>query len=127
MPLPATWADIKHSRLTRHPDVLKRYQDFKSHLAHKGLTLADYMRRHLRRRGGEEIPVLVPNQFPYWVAPGIEHWVLWSLSGPLHNAAAIRAAITAQRPVWAREVLWFENPPAAKTIPELWHIHVFFR
>lgn len=123
----AKWTDIKHRRpLTRHPDILKSYQDFKSRLADRGITLADHMRAALRgaRRGS---PVLVPNRFPYWVAPGIEHWVLWSLSGPVHSAAAIRAAITAQRPSWAREVTWFENPPAAKTIPELWHIHVFFR
>lgn len=77
-------------------------------------------------RSGGEVPVLVPNQFPYWVAPGIQHWVLWSPRGPL-STAEIREAIAVQRPAGVREAQWFENAPAAKTVPGIWHAHVFLR
>ena len=127
---PASWTTVTRHRhkLTRHPDVLEAYQDFKSQLAAKGTSLEDNIKATVFRGKESDSPVLVPNQFPYWVAPGIEHWVLWSPPsvGPL-SAAAIRAAITAQRPTGVRDVFWFENPPAAKTVPGIWHVHVFFR
>ena len=123
---PATWATITRHRhkFTRHPDVLKAYQDFKSRLATKGQTLEDHVRTTVLK--GARGPVLVPNQFPYWVADGIQHWVLWSPHGPL-GAAAIREAITAQRPARVTEAFWFENPLAAKTVPGIWHVHVFLK
>ena len=123
---PASWTTVTRHRhtLTRHPDVLEAYQDFKSRLAVRGHSLEDHVRATVLK--GRSGPVLVPNQFPYWVADGIQHWVLWSPRGPL-GAAAVRAAITEQRPAWAAEAFWFENPPAAKTVPGIWHVHVFFQ
>jgi hypothetical protein len=131
---PASWTTVTRHRhkLTRHPDVLKAYQDFKSQLAAKGQTLEEHVRatvfRGKDKKRERDSPVLVPNQFPYWTTPGIEHWVLWSPPsvGPL-SAAAVRAAITEQRPAGAKAGTWFENPPAAKTVPGIWHVHVFLR
>ena len=122
----ATWTTIKHKRhtLTRHPDVITAYQDFKSQLAARGLTLEDHVRATVLAEGRTGGPVLAPNAFPYWVAPGIQHWVLWSASGPL-SVREIREAIAVQRPAGVTEALWFENLPAAKTIPGIWHVHVF--
>ena len=124
--LEGSWTTITRHRhkLTRHPDVLEAYQDFKSQLAARGHSLEDHVRATVFKGGRVRDPVLVPNQFPYWVADGIQHWVLWSPRGPL-SAAAVRAAITAQRPAGVRDVFWFENPPAAKTVPVIWHVHVF--
>jgi hypothetical protein len=116
----------QRNKLTRHPDVLAAYQDFKLQLAAQGKRLEDnILEKVINHADG---PVLVPNEFPYWIAPGIEHWVLWSPPsvGPL-SAAAVRAAITEQRPAGAKAGTWFENPPAAKTVPGIWHVHVFFR
>lgn len=125
---PASWTTIQRHRhkLTRHPDVLEAYQDFKSQLAARGRSLEDHMKSTVLKDGRVRGPVLVPNEFPYWVADGIQHWVLWSAAGPL-SAAEVRTAITEQRPAWAAEAFWFENPPAAKTIPGIWHVHVFLR
>lgn len=123
---PAAWTTIQRHRhkLTRHPDVLEAYQDFKSRLAARGRSLEDHVKTTVLK--GRRGPVFVPNEFPYWVADGIQHWVLWSAAGPL-SAEEIRVAVTAQRPVGVRHAYWFENPPAAKTIPGIWHVHVFLR
>lgn len=124
----ASWATIRHRRhtLTRHPDVLEAYQDFKSQLKARGLTLEDNICATVLAGAGTKGPVLVPNAFPYWVAPGIQHWVLWSRRGPL-SERQIREAIAVQRPAGIREAQWFENPPTAKTVPCIWHVHVFLR
>lgn len=124
----ASWATIRHRRhtLTRHPDVLEAYQDFKSQLSTRGLTLEDNIRATVLAGAGGSEPVLVPNAFPYWIAPGIQHWVLWSRRGPL-SERQIREAIAVQRPADVSEALWFENPPTAKTVPGIWHVHVFLR
>ena len=126
MKSPASWTTIIHHRntLTRHPDVLEAYQDFKLQLAAKGKSLEDNIREKVIK--GAHGPILTPNQFPYWTETGIEHWVLWSPHGPL-SPAEIRDAITAQRPSWVRRVFWFENLPAVKTVPGIWHVQVFLR
>jgi hypothetical protein len=119
-----SWTTIARKRhtLTRHPDVLEAYQDFKMRLAAQGLTLEDHVRATVM--AGARGPVLAPNAFPYWVAPGIQHWVLWSGRGPL-STREIREAIAVQRPAGVTRAQWFENPPAAKTVPGIWHVHVF--
>lgn len=124
----ASWTTIQRKRhtLTRHPDVLEAYQDFKMRMKAKGLTLEDHVRATILARAKRGAPVLAPNAFPYRVAPGIQHWVLWSLRGLL-NTAEIREAIAVQRPAGVTEAQWFENPPAAKTVPGIWHAHVFLR
>lgn len=123
----SSWQTIKRKRhtLTRHPDVIKAYQDFKSQLAAQELTLEDHVRTTVLQHSNGD-PVLSPNAFPYWVAPEIQHWVLWSPRGPL-TATEIREAIAVQRPAGVTEAQWFENPPAAKTVPGIWHVHVFLR
>lgn len=94
-------------------------------------------------RNGKSI-VLAPNEFPYYVQDGIEHWVLWKLYDAITeddvNYALRRLAIVAGK---TRSVadstdydgddfstfdsLWWENPPHLKSLPQINHVHFLIR
>jgi len=82
---------------------------------------------------------LVPNDFPYYCAPGIGHWVLWKYGA--------NSAISSEDIDWAKESLLqlpsstndggnvveannmisWENPPDMKSLPEINHVHILLR
>jgi hypothetical protein len=79
----------------------------------------------------EPILRVVPNDFPYHCAPGIEHWVLWKLGK--------ESCITKEEIEFAQNVvqteysdvnenmICWENPPGLKSMPEIDHVHILFR
>jgi len=71
-----------------------------------------------------------PNDFPYFVEPGIEHHVIW-VSGfagaPLETHPEIAAELERQRPAGSWEVLFWENPTELRSIPEVRHVQVLSR
>ena len=71
-----------------------------------------------------------PNDFPYFVEPGIEHHVIW-VSGfadaPLETHPEIVAELERQRPAGSWEVLFWENPTELRSIPEVRHVQVLSR
>jgi hypothetical protein len=75
--------------------------------------------------GGWRRRALEPNLFPYEVPRGIEHWVLWSEEPMSRDAVERHLERTA--PTWASGWSWVRNPPAARSVPGLWHVQVFFR
>lgn len=58
-----------------------------------------------------------PQDFPYYVEPGIAHYNLWA-SRPL-APAELRARIAAHVPPGA-EALHFVNPPVLQSVPGIW-------
>ena len=65
------------------------------------------------------------NDFPYHFEEGIDHWVLWSSSGPLLDEALRGEA--AERFGTDHEFLIWVNPPELQSVRAMWHAHVLIR
>lgn len=73
-------------------------------------------------KGGDPFLVaLHPNTFPYNVEKDVRHDVLWS-EKPLDHTT-IKAQLSAL--LGTRQCLWYENDPSRKSLPLVWHVHVF--
>ncbi len=58
--------------------------------------------------------ILVPNDFPYYFAPGIRHFVLWKINGDVTSVDMEQAQAELQRHHGASEIQSFINPPSLK-------------
>ena len=81
------------------------------------------------------------NDFPYYFAPGIQHWVLWKLGGDVTSDEILQAKKCIFRDdyqlkhiihndiiVNSTEVfLHWVNPPHLKSLPGIDHVHILFR
>lgn len=72
-------------------------------------------------------PLLTSNRFPYYLAQGIEHWLLWSDPKPTEPEAVIRKVIDDDFPAEKFERLSFINPPRLRSISDVFHAHIFTR
>ena len=64
------------------------------------------------------------NAFPYELAPGLEHYVLWSNDPRAPELAATRV-YDAFPAVPRARMHWFVNEGALRTFDDVWHAHVF--
>ena len=78
----------------------------------------------------EEKPmmVLLPNDFPYFIDFGIEHWVLWKLQSNI-TQEDVDHSIEELEDKYGDviDTIWWENPPALKSLPDINHIHILVR
>jgi hypothetical protein len=74
--------------------------------------------------------VLLPNDFPYFVESGIEHWVLWKLQCNI-TQDDVDHAVQELKDKYHHgdeiETIWWENPQALKSLPDIDHIHILVR
>jgi hypothetical protein len=75
--------------------------------------------------GGWRRRALVVNPYPYEVPAGVEHWILWSEDAMTRGE--IERYLEREAPRWASGWSWIRNPPAARSVPGIWHVQVFFR
>jgi hypothetical protein len=84
----------------------------------------------VRLYSGEDASVtsLKPNDFPYYTAPNIEHWILWKLGGMLTDKEVeeARKELTEQR-LDPDAILHWVNPPHLKSLPDIDHVHIIGR
>ena len=126
---PKTWAELVSikSSLVNHPGVYRR----------KPLILLFYILylylipqklRHniILRQIGDHPYKLAPNNFPYNKLlknlPNVKQFCLWSSIGPL-PAQKVDNIIRTAYP--RSHFFWFENFPKNRSVPEIWHCHVF--
>lgn len=69
---------------------------------------------------------LVRNDFPYYFATNVEHWILWKLGGDNISSDEIDQAKEKLRQELGNveDFLHWVNPPALKSIPEIDHVHI---
>lgn len=69
---------------------------------------------------------LLLNDFPYYTAPGIEHWVLWKLGAPCTGVEIERAKETLIRDhkFDSNKILHWVNPPNLQSLPNIDHVHI---
>ena len=65
--------------------------------------------------------VFIPNDFPYRCDEGITHDLLFATK-PIESKDEINNLI--YKHLKHKKYLWWENPLQAKSIPDLWHIHI---
>ena len=63
--------------------------------------------------------------FPYNFEAGVEHLNVWAFSALA--PARLELLIEARRPRADFETLWYVNPAALASIPDVWHAHVLSR
>jgi hypothetical protein len=74
--------------------------------------------------GGWRRRALVVNPYPYEVPAGVEHWILWSEDAMTRGE--VERYLERETPAWATGWSWVRNPPAARSVPDLWHVQVYF-
>lgn len=77
---------------------------------------------------GENDYKIIRNNFPYFRLtkniPFINHYCLWSRIGKL-SKKIIESEIIKKFP--NKEYFWFENIEIIKSVPEIWHCHIFIK
>jgi hypothetical protein len=82
--------------------------------------------------GGMRV-ALEPNIAAYSVDIGIEHWTLWYHPADVAGSADLDKSLALQHlrtfiPTLSEdEVVMFQNLPESRSIPQMAHMHVFFR
>ncbi|KAI8883550.1 hypothetical protein K501DRAFT_333247 [Backusella circina FSU 941] len=74
---------------------------------------------------GRPITLILPNDFPYSVDPGITHVLIWSKVPLLkqHVESLLDERYGSSIYEWS----YFVNPPEVQSIPSMPHVHVFMR
>jgi len=71
---------------------------------------------------------LFPNDFPYYMVPGLEHWVLWKLGGDglcnEEEIAQAKAQLVTSRNMDPLKILHWVNPPNLQSLPSIDHVHI---
>ena len=125
--------------LTRSEEGLRRYNEFKEQVASSYASTVDLIMVRIFRCASkvntegkvEHVPppdrqvVFVKNDFPYNLAPGIEHYLLWST----HDLSdeEIEAYLEAHPVAGCEARLVFVNPQELQSIPEIRHAHVLLK
>ena len=68
---------------------------------------------------------LLPNDFPYYFADGIEHWCLWKLCEDVDDGEIEQAKRDLEEMHGdVVDFLSWRNPPHLKSLPDIDHIHI---
>eukprot|EP00536_Pseudo-nitzschia_multiseries_P007025 jgi/Psemu1/16663/gm1.16663_g len=67
---------------------------------------------------------LLLNDYPYYVAPGIEHWCLWKLGGRVESSELELAEKELADMGTVEEIASWVNPPHLQSVPDIDHAHL---
>ena len=103
---------------TRSYAMEKKYINHKKMLQRKNISLKQHI---ISSYLSNKSISLEKNLFPYMLKPGIIHNILWSR----HKLS--KYEIDSYLNVFQREIIWYENPGNLKSIPGVYHVHVFIK
>ncbi|KAI9255980.1 hypothetical protein BY458DRAFT_589109 [Sporodiniella umbellata] len=125
-----SWEEIKQRVAKGQVHLLKRNRrDEKVYREWIQKTLAvygsieSYMIQERVKFPADQDYLILPNDFPYSVTPGIRHLLIWSRK-PLEKPW-VESLLAANFQGW--ETTFFVNPPELQSIRRLPHVHVFMR
>jgi hypothetical protein len=72
---------------------------------------------------GEVRKALVPNDFPYYMAYGIVHYVFWKTNENVTEKDIEEAQEDLKTMMDVEDMLYWVNPPHLKSLPEIDHVH----
>lgn len=69
--------------------------------------------------------ILVLNDFPYYNAPGIYHYILWKIGGDVTEQEIEEAKHDLRETLGdVVDLLHWKNPPHLKSLPDIDHVHI---
>jgi hypothetical protein len=126
---PTTWTDLVafQSRLQNCPKNISRsIITFYLYLFYRKIIPKNWRHDRILRQIGNHQYRLLANDFPYdrllKNLPYVKQFVLWSKTGPL-TSHRISEIIKTSFP--KAQFFYYENIPSNKSIPDIWHVHVF--
>lgn len=146
---PVTWTRLKHLIDHRQIESLGRslptHQLYHRHMAmlkQQHGSVASYLTNHVLAdfiaatppNLDQESPItaddflLLPNDFPYYLADGVQHWVMWCRKPLKPGFEAPPGAKDAIMGCFGQvEFRYFVNPVAKQSVPQLSHAHAFVK
>lgn len=84
-------------------------------------------KKRIAIRGENSIkgPLVTPNAFPYYLANGIQHWLIWCDPKPVEPEKIVEEVINREFQPEKFERFYFINPPRLRSISDVFHAHVF--
>lgn len=70
---------------------------------------------------------IVRNDFPYYTAPGIEHWIVWKLNETVLESDIVEGKEEIQKELGELDFLHWINPPHLQSLPDIDHVHILCR
>jgi hypothetical protein len=126
---PKTWDELvslKQTVIDDPVDIIRTPFRRQIYLLYRKYVPASWRRLRILHQIGHKPYNLVPNNFPYDLLlkklPRVKHYCLWSRTGSL-TSPQIEKIITDTYP--HHQFFWFENLDKYKSVPEIWHYHVF--
>lgn len=126
--------------LGRHPDIFKKYIDFRIEMEKTHYTVGEYMYEKIFKDNNKNY-VFTINDFPYYFKDCV-HYVLWFKSENIYQSIIKKPIIlesiinkmideqTGQNKNDYRvgiDFIYFENEISQRTVKNIRHIHVFLR
>lgn len=129
--IPKTWKELeKLKEFLTDCDIslLRLSENEKFYYLYRNLVPNDLVLEIIKRQIGDKSIALVPNNFPYdkvlKYLPKVKHYCLWSLKRKLTDEE-INKYIKKDFP--KSEWIYFERKMGHKSVPEIWHCHVFIK
>ena len=118
--------------------TMKKYQMLKPEIK-KYKTTRDYILHHYMNYGiedcegklcavkqeGSKIISYNENMFPYNLNKNIDHYVLWTTDDMDDKMEEVSKMISYY--VEGKKYMFYRNPPNSRSIPDLFHVHVFIK
>jgi hypothetical protein len=145
---PMTWPELfdiiekekDFEKLSRKEAQQREYEIFRFHLRRQYKSIIDYIlctkfsfgktrenglwQTHPQLADISEVrKVLVPNDFPYYMADGIVHYILWKTKMDITQQDIEDAQKELRRRMEVVDILHWVNPPHVKSLPEIDHVH----
>lgn len=128
---PKTWNELvalKSKICNADPDSDRLPDDLAFYRLYNQLVPKKIRLEIINRLIGDFEYRILKNNFPYLKLtqhlPWVTHYCLWSRVGKL-PARTIKSEITKKFP--HQEYFWFENSLNTKSVPEIWHCHLFVK
>ncbi len=121
--------DIEEKYTQHRLECLQTYDSIYDYILHSKFNLSrEWNSQSSRWRvpwdANESHIALVPNDFPYFIAPGIEHWVLWKLGGKVTDGELNQSISMLYIDHQIQDTIYWENPPHLKSLPDIDHFHI---
>ena len=125
---PLTWEQLKRGvTTTRSGDVQLAYDHHKLRLRRAGYSVGQVVCEELAPKWGARQWALTVNPFPYDLAEGIHHYIIWFKPSDARRLTQSRVAM-AVRKIWptaTQGIVWKVNPESHRSVLSVPHAHVF--
>jgi hypothetical protein len=128
---PQTWEKLVELKpKIRHstPETARLPEDLAFYQLYTKLVPRDIRLEIVKQLIGNNDYKILQNNFPYLKLlknlPEVKHYCLWSRIGQL-SPELIESEIA--KKFSGKKYFWFENSTVTKSIPEIWHCHIFVK